>query len=56
MKYKVKISSFVFGVPPTFIVDNYNVEQFKIVDFLNNPKDTCVDGKAAYVRIFIRNK
>ena len=31
MKYKVKISNFVFGVPATFIGYNYNAEQFKII-------------------------
>ena len=37
-KYRVKISNFVFGVPPTFIVDNYNPEQFKII--------TCACGNS----------
>lgn len=46
-KYRVKISSFVFGVPPTFIVDNYNPEQFEIIGSASrhawaNDKDTLI--------------
>lgn len=36
MKYRVKITGFTFGVPPTFIVDNYNPEQFKIIGMAEN--------------------
>jgi len=38
MKYKVKISNFVFGVPATFIVAKYNPEQFEII--------TCACGNS----------
>ena len=31
MKYKVKISNFVFGVPIGFLGYKYNPEQFKII-------------------------
>lgn len=69
-KYRVKISNFVFGVPPTFIVDNYNPEQFSLVNIINrypiiddpvwnNPKGTfatAINGKPIYTRLLIKNK
>lgn len=59
-KYRVKISNFVFGVPPTFIVDNYNAEQFKIIGMTENEdlyglktkKYTTAECKAAYFNLF----
>ena len=55
MLYRVKIGSFVFGVP-IFFLRKHNPDQFELVDFLNDPKDTCIGGKAAYVRILIRSR
>ena len=43
----------VMGVPITFL-DKYNPEQFEIIDLLNNPKDTAVNGKRKYARVVIR--
>lgn len=33
MKYKVKISNFVFGIPVTFLGNKYNPDQFELVAF-----------------------
>lgn len=33
MKYRVKISNFVFGIPVTFLGNRYNPEQFELVAF-----------------------
>ena len=43
----------VMGVPIS-IMDKYNPEQFEIIDLLNNPKDTAVNGKRKYARVVIR--
>lgn len=57
MKYRVKISSFVFGVPTQFI-RYYNPEQFEIV---GNEYDLAIDKGRGYIngirlygRVFIK--
>lgn len=62
-KYRVKISNFVFGVPPTFIVDNYNPEQFEIIGIANNARwlgsfecITYISGVPVYNRVLIKLK
>jgi len=70
MKYRVKISNFVFGVPVSFL-DKYNPDQFEIVGTSDRGGDGCIDwlyiehdirdspillSKKVYKRIFIKNK
>jgi len=65
-KYRVKLTGFKFGVPTTFIVDNYNAEQFRLVNVLNHypviyEQDypvgtyvTAVNGKINWARAVLK--
>jgi hypothetical protein len=61
MKYKVKITNPIYGVPITFL-DKYNPEQFEIVKFRkgNDEKDLVYSikdkRKIPYFRILIKRK
>ena len=39
-KYRVKITGFKFGVPSTFIIDNYNPVQFEILGNIQRDDDS----------------
>jgi hypothetical protein len=71
MKYKIKITNPIYGVPITFL-DKYNPEQFEIVGMaasagydkqivgikFSGKKDArpLLNAKNTYARIFIKNK
>lgn len=70
-KYRVKITGFKFGVPISFIIGNYNAEQFELLgatesegagfargiyDETSTIKQALVNSEKVYKRLFIRNK
>ena len=61
MKYRVKISNFVFGVPITFVNDHYDPQRFKIFGIANNARwlgsfecITYISGVPVYNRVLIK--
>jgi hypothetical protein len=56
MKYKIKITNPIYGVPITFL-DKHNPEQFEIVGYHNGGnKNFTINGQYKYDRIHIKIK
>lgn len=43
------------GVPITFL-DNWCPQQFELLDFLNNPRDTQIGGRRKCAPVVIRRR